>query len=90
MVLHAGPGLPSPGISHLGIRPYNWRAECLHGMGRGEPATAFPMAINLAASFSQATMEAVAFATGLEARAIRNANVDRGNYSVRCGFSNKE
>jgi len=41
--------LPSS-IERLNVQPYQFRAECLHGYV-GRNATAFPQAINLAATF---------------------------------------
>jgi beta-glucosidase len=36
----------APAIERLGIQAYNWRNECLHGVGRADVATVFPQAIN--------------------------------------------
>lgn len=41
----------SIGISRLGIKPYNWWNECLHGVARAGSATIFPQTIGLAATF---------------------------------------
>lgn len=43
----------SPGIEHLGILPYEWWNEALHGVGRAGRATVFPQVIGLAASFDK-------------------------------------
>ncbi len=41
----------APPILRLGVPPYGWGAECLHGAGQAGPATSFPQAIGLAAIF---------------------------------------
>ena len=40
----------SSGIKRLNVSSYTYRTECLHGYARRR-ATAFPQAINLAATF---------------------------------------
>ena len=44
-------GGPAPAIPRLGIKPYSWNTECLHGDATAGEATAFPQSIGLAASF---------------------------------------
>ena len=41
----------STGIERLGVRPYEWWNEALHGVARSGRATVFPQAIGMAASF---------------------------------------
>ena len=41
----------SAGIERLGIPPYEWWSEALHGVARAGQATVFPQAIGLAATF---------------------------------------
>ena len=41
----------TPGVARLGIPPYTWWNECLHGVARAGRATVFPQAIGLAATF---------------------------------------
>ena len=41
----------SPGIPRLGIKPYPWGSECLRGDVEAGPATSFPQALGLAATF---------------------------------------
>ena len=41
----------APGIERLGIKPYPWGSECLRGDVDAGPATSFPQAIGLAATF---------------------------------------
>ncbi|MBN2279150.1 MAG: glycoside hydrolase family 3 C-terminal domain-containing protein [Candidatus Marinimicrobia bacterium] len=40
------------GIPRLGIDPYNWWNECLHGVARNGIATVFPQAIGIAATWN--------------------------------------
>ena len=47
------PEKPAPGIERLGILPYNFDSECLHGIP-GLNSTTFPMPINMAATFKSA------------------------------------
>ena len=41
----------APGIERLGIKPYPWGSECLRGDVQAGPATSFPQALGLAATF---------------------------------------
>ena len=43
----------TPAIERLGIRPYDWWNEALHGVARSGLATVFPQAIALAATFDE-------------------------------------
>ena len=40
-------------VERLGIKPYNWWNEALHGVARAGLATVFPQPIGMAASFSR-------------------------------------
>lgn len=59
----------APAIERLGIPPYNWWNECLHGVGRAGTATVFPQAIGLAAMWNAPFLHELAAAIGDEARA---------------------
>jgi len=63
----------SPAIERLGVPPYNWWNECLHGVARGGAATVFPQAIGLAATFDTDLMGRLAVAISDEARAMHHA-----------------
>lgn len=39
-------------VERLGIKPYNWWNEALHGVARAGLATVFPQSIGMAASFN--------------------------------------
>lgn len=59
----------SPAIERLGIPPYDWWNECLHGVARADYATLFPQAIGLAATFDPEAMFRTATVISDEARA---------------------
>ncbi len=73
----------APAVERLGIPPYNWWNECLHGVARNGRATVFPQAIGLAATFDTDLLYRVGRAISMEARAKYNvASVagQRGQY----------
>lgn len=43
----------TPAIEHLGIPPYDWWNEALHGVARAGQATVFPQSIAMAATFDE-------------------------------------
>jgi beta-glucosidase len=57
------------GIPRLGIAPYNFWTEGLHGVGRNGRATVFPQAIGMSATWNPALVKAIAVAIGDEGRA---------------------
>ena len=59
----------SPAIDRLGIRPYNWWNEALHGAARAGLATVFPQTIGMAATFDPQLVRRVFVAVSDEARA---------------------
>jgi beta-glucosidase len=69
----------SAGVPRLGIPRYDWWNEALHGVARAGPATVFPQAIGLAATWDDAFIRTVAGAISTEARAKYNEAVRRGN-----------
>ena len=56
------------GVEALGIQPYNWWNEALHGVARNGKATTFPQPIGMAASFDEPLVEEVFTAVSDEAR----------------------
>lgn len=58
----------SPAISRLGIKPYGWWNEALHGVAREGIATVFPQCIGMAASFNDDLLYEVFSAISDEAR----------------------
>lgn len=77
----------TPGIERLGIPPYDWWNEALHGVARAGRATVFPQAIGLAATFdSQAIYETFTIISD-EARAKYNEAQSRLNYDQYFGLT---
>lgn len=77
----------SKGIERLGILPYDWWNEALHGVGRSGNATIFPQAIGMAATFDKNLLYRVSNAISDEARAMFNASQKAGNYKRYTGLS---
>ena len=77
----------SPGIERLGILPYNWWSEALHGVARSGRATVFPQTIGLAASFDDDLIFRMATAISDEARAKFNIAQSIGNYGRYAGLT---
>ena len=77
----------APAIGRLGIPPYNWWNECLHGVARAGRATVFPQAIGLAATWNDALVGRVAAAISDEARAKHHAAVRRGQHEMYLGLT---
>ncbi|KAE8810686.1 putative beta-D-xylosidase 6 [Hordeum vulgare] len=72
------------GVPRLGVPPYEWWSESLHGLADNGPgvnfssgpvaaATIFPQVILSAAAFNRSLWRAVAEAVAVEARAMHNA-----------------
>ena len=59
----------TPAIERLGIPPYDWWNEALHGVARAGQATVFPQAIALAATFDDKAMYETFTMVSDEARA---------------------
>lgn len=77
----------SPAIPRLGIRPFEWWSEALHGVGRNGFSTVFPSCIGMAASFDDVLLERIYTAVSDEARAKDNAQRKKGNPSRYQGVS---
>ncbi len=77
----------SPGIERLGIKPYNWWNECLHGVARTGQATVFPQAIGMAAMWDSRQMHTIANAISDEARAKYNDYQRQGKYNIYQGLT---
>ena len=72
----------APAIDRLGIPPYDWWNEALHGVARAGAATVFPQAIGLAATWDTKLMYEVADVISTEARAKHHEFV-RNNQHAR-------
>jgi beta-glucosidase len=59
----------APAIDRLGVPAYEWWNEALHGVARAGPATVFPQAIGLAATFDPKLLFTEATAISDEGRA---------------------
>ncbi|MDR0982318.1 MAG: glycoside hydrolase family 3 C-terminal domain-containing protein [Culturomica sp.] len=74
-------------VERLGVLPYNWWNEALHGVARSGLATVFPQPIGMAASFSPETVYEVFDAVSDEARAKNSDYVARGSYERYQGLT---
>tara|TARA_R110002020_G_scaffold85914_6_gene211936 strand:+ start:99235 stop:101484 length:2250 start_codon:yes stop_codon:yes gene_type:complete len=77
----------TPAIERLGIPPYSYWNEALHGVGRGGIATVFPQAIGLGATFDSDLAFRVSSAISDEARAMHNAAKAKGYYKQYGGLT---
>ncbi len=77
----------SPAIPRLGIKPYEWWNEALHGVARAGLATVFPQTIGMAASFNDSLLFKVFSAVSDEARAKNRAFNDREQYKRYQGLT---
>ena len=75
------------GIPRLGVPPYEWWNEALHGVARAGGATVFPQAIGLAATFDTALMRDVATAISEEARAKHEEAERQGQHKRYQGLT---
>ena len=77
----------TPGIKRLGIEPYDWWNEALHGVGRAGRATVFPQPIGLGATFNPALMQQIGDAIATEARAKYITARKNHNYARYTGLT---
>jgi len=77
----------TPGIPRLGIEPYDWWNEGLHGVGRAGRATVFPQPIGLAATFDTDVVKRIGDAIATEARAKYVVARRNKNYSRYTGLT---
>lgn len=77
----------SPAVERLGIRPYNWWNEALHGVARAGKATMFPQAIGMAATFDCDAVEKAFGVVSDEARAKFHDARRRGVYDRYYGLT---
>lgn len=59
----------SPAVERLGVKPYGWWNEALHGVARNGLATVFPITMGLASTFDAPFVERVYTTVSDEARA---------------------
>ncbi|WP_370479287.1 glycoside hydrolase family 3 C-terminal domain-containing protein [Tamlana flava] len=77
----------APGIEHLGIKPYDYWNEALHGVARNGRATVFPMPIGLGATFDTKLVQQIGDIIATEGRAKFNAAQKINNYSIYAGLT---
>ncbi len=77
----------APAIPRLGVPAYEWWNEALHGVARAGPATVFPQAIGLAATFDPKLLRAEAAAISDEARAKHGEAERRGQHGRYQGLT---
>lgn len=77
----------SKAVERLGIKPYNWWNEALHGVARAGLATVFPQPIGMAASFSPEAVYGVFNAVSDEARAKNTYYASQGSYERYQGLT---
>ncbi len=77
----------APGIERLGIKPYNWWSEALHGVARCGRATVFPEPIGQAATFDPELSHRIGEAVSTEGRAKFNIAQKIGNYGEDAGLT---
>lgn len=77
----------TPGIPRLGIEPYDWWNEALHGVARDGRATVFPQPIGLGATFDPALAQEIGNAIATEGRAKYVVARKNKNYSRYTGLT---
>ncbi|RYY56965.1 MAG: glycosyl hydrolase [Chitinophagaceae bacterium] len=74
----------TPAIPRLGILPYDWWNEVLHGVARTPfRTTVFPQAIGMAATWDSNALFRMADYSALEGRAIQNKAIEQGRTGER-------
>lgn len=74
-------------VERLGIKPYNWWNEALHGVARAGLGTVFPQPIGMAASFDADMVYQVFNAVSDEARAKNTYTSSHGSYERYQGLT---
>jgi beta-glucosidase len=77
----------APGIPRLGVLPYDWWNEALHGVARSGYATVFPQAIGMAATWDADLIHSEGRVISVEARAKYNQAQREKNYSIYYGLT---
>ena len=74
-------------VERLGVKPYEWWNECLHGVARAGIATVFPQAIGMAAAWDVELIHRFAVATADEGRAKYHEAQSRQYYKRYFGLT---
>jgi beta-glucosidase len=77
----------APAIERLGLPPYNWWNEGLHGVARAGVATVFPQAVGLAAMWDENFLFHVATVISDEARAKHHEFARRNKRGIYQGLT---
>ena len=78
----------TPAIERLGVPPYDWWNECLHGVARTEYiVTVYPQAIAMAAGWDAEAMRKMGDYTAEEGRAVYNTASAKGDYRIYHGLT---
>ncbi|MDR1500487.1 MAG: glycoside hydrolase family 3 C-terminal domain-containing protein [Tannerellaceae bacterium] len=78
----------APAIERLGIPAYNWWNEALHGVARSPyPATSFPQAIGMAATWDVDAVYRMADYVSTEGRAIFHDSERKGRTGIYTGLT---
>jgi len=77
----------TPGIERLGILPYNYWSEALHGVARNGRATVFPEPIGLGATFDPALVQQIGNAVSDEGRAKYQESQRLHHYGIYAGLT---
>ena len=77
----------NPAIQRLGLKPYSWWNEALHGVGRNGTATVWPMPIALAASFDNILVEHIFASVAAEAHKKYHESQTQDNYGDYAGLT---
>ena len=75
------------GVPRLGIPPYVWWNEALHGLARSGTATVFPQAIAMAATFTPELVERMGEVIAKEGRARHFESARHGDYGTYKGLT---
>ena len=77
----------NPAIDHVGLKPYSWWSEALHGVARNGKATVYPMPIGMAATWDYTLVEAAFRSIAVEARTKFARERQLGNYGDNKGIT---
>ena len=77
----------APGIERLGVHPYNWWNEGLHGVARSGLATVFPQAVGFAATWNDSLIFRMATVISDEARAKHHAYARKNSWARYQGLT---
>jgi len=75
------------GVERLGIPPYHWWNEALHGVARAGRATVFPQAIGIGATWNEELVFQMANAISDEARAKHHQALREGQHGQYQGLT---